>query len=388
MGSASSRFDDHGREKIQCRECGKWYHRLDVHLKSAHGMDVASYNEKHPGAPTISDSARKTAAKGQIKRAGGSAPSEPIPEVPEGIDEELFAFGVARLSLRKDLSESDQLFVPVHDEGWKPGKQEQEALEAIALAIQEGDNVLITGPAGIGKSTVARELAAIINQPLRYIPFNGEMRVDDLVGGDQLLVDTTSGQSVTEYKDGPLIDAAEKGHWVLFDEFDSCPSHVGFILHGCLEKDRKLTRSNGRPVKFERTFGVIATANTLGLGDESGMYAGTAPMNRALLDRFAVIVHMDYPERDDEISILVTKTGIDRDRASKMVAVAGKVRESALQESSNADLSTRRLLMWAQMAVRMNDVHKSAKFTVLNRLSPDDSKFVGGLVQRYFGSAR
>jgi MoxR-like ATPase len=94
---------------------------------------------------------------------------------------------------------------------------------------------------------------------------------------------------------------------------------------------------------------------------------------------------MDYPDPDDEAKILVTRTGIDLRVAKKMVSVATKVREAQANESTMANISPRRLIMWAALAQRMDDPRKAAKFTLTNRLSDDDATFVDGIVQRYFG---
>ncbi len=69
-------FDKDGNKKVECRLCGRYYHRLDVHLSSKHGTTVADYKAQHPGAETISDKAKLSAAKGQ--KSGGKALSQKI----------------------------------------------------------------------------------------------------------------------------------------------------------------------------------------------------------------------------------------------------------------------------------------------------------------------
>lgn len=369
MGNAKNRFDDKGREKVQCRECNLWFHRLDIHINKEHG-GIEKYQADHPNAPIMSETGRKSK--------------------PSTNDEELFKFGVARLKLRNDLTSYDKKFIPVHDENWVLGVDEREWLEALSLGIEDHENILLVGPPGIGKSTLVKELGAICNQPLRRTSFRGDMRSSDLIGKGSLTIDKESGQQITDYSDGILPDSAQRGHWLLIDEVDGGPAEVMFLLFPVLEDDRSLTltgKGSGYSVKFNHNFRVIGTANTLGFGDETGMFAGTAPMNEALLDRFHTVIKMDYPTPDNELDRIVSCTKVDKAVAEKMVAVANQIREAQKNEVTAASLSPRRVAMWARKTVRLGDVRRAAKYSVTNRLPKEEGVYVEGIIQRHFGGA-
>ncbi len=386
MGSARDRFDRRGREKVQCRECALWFHNLQAHIVKVHTDLTSSKN------PTDDDVIEAYRAKhgANAPLASDTALGRRGTEVTTESEEGFFKLGVARLQMREDLTKEEDVFVPVHDEAWVLGSDEAEMLEALALGMEDDDNVLIVGPPGIGKSSLAKELASACNAPLRRMSFRGDMRTSDLVGKQTLVVDKKSGQTITKYEGGVLPDAAERGHWMLIDEIDAGPAEVMFILHPVLERDRSLMltgKDGGVNVKFNDKFRFIATANTLGYGDETGLYAGTGPMNEALLDRFGIVINMGYPTRENEIERLTKRTKITKSDADKMVEIASRVREAQRNDTTMTSLSPRRLIAWAEKTVRLGDARRAAKLTITNKLPADDRVFVEGVIQRYFGGA-
>lgn len=410
MGDPKDRIDSAGNEKIQCRICHMWFHRLDVHL-SKHKTDIAQYLVDYPGAPVFSEAAKKHAAAAaeigkkateNVEKAKARAKAEELeaaankkkrekappiaPELLEATAGQL-SFGVARLLVREGLSDYDARFVPEHDERWIPGATEQRQLEELALAMEDDDNCLIVGPHGIGKSTLVIELAAICNQPLRRVGMDGDVRRGDFIGEKNIVIDAATGQAVTSWIDGVAVEAAELGHWLLIDEVDATPAHISFVLHGALEKKRfmSIAGDRGRVVKFHKNFRIIGTANTLGAGDESGQYAGTTVMNQAFLDRWGVTIAANYPDQATEAGILMARTGVEPEHAEKMARIAAKIREAHSKEECFASISTRRLIDWAQKTVRLGDAPRAAKISMLNKMGSSDAKFIGDVIQRYFG---
>jgi cobaltochelatase CobS len=387
------RFDSKGREKVQCRMCDLWYHRLDVHISTKHGIDTKEYARRYPGAPTISDAASKVAASAAERRTPAKAKAPAAPEASATVsstgEPEVYKIGVARLRMRTDLTEVAKAYVPAHDKAWNLGVREREQWEYLALGLQAQDNVLIVGPTGCGKSTGVLQLAAVCNVPLRRVNLHGDVRAADFVGDRTVTVDPKSGQAIVKWEDGVLIDAMRHGYWLLLDELDAAPSHILFVLQSVLEPGRSitLTANNGEVVKAHPDFRIIATANTLGRGDDSGMYTGTNLLNEAFLDRFGVVITASYPVPGDEAAILFGRSGLNKDDCSKMVEVAEQVRKLQASESVYATFSTRRLVSWATKAVLLGNVRRAATITVLNRLGADDRKVIDGLIQRKWGGS-
>ncbi len=388
MAKSSSpldKIDSKGREKVDCKLCGGWYHRLDVHLKKKHNTSVDPYTKQFPGAPTISPAAKEAASKGASRKDNKAKAVKEAKTLAAPVDG-TFRIGVAQIEMRKDLPVADSVHVPDHDPYFAIGRVEKDRWEYLALGIQTGENVLIVGPTGCGKSAAVGQLASACNQPLRRINLHGEVRVSDFVGDKTVEVDPETNQAVVTWQDGILPDAMRHGHWLLLDELDAAPAHVLFVLQAVLEKGMRLVLSanGGEVVKAHPNFRLIATANTLGRGDDSGLYAGTNVLNEAFLDRFGIVIRSSYPATNTERDILVDRSGIGALDAQTMVKIAHDVRRALEMETVYCTFSTRRLITWAMAAVRLGDVKKALGIAVTNRLSDQDAKFITGLVNRYW----
>lgn len=390
MGSAKDKFDTKGREKIRCLICGLFYHRLDTHLQTKHSMSVDDYHEKFPKAPVLSETAQEMSSKSSKKKIKVKTKKEE--DKNEGNKNE-YHIGVATLKHRNDLTLLDREYVDknTHDEGWIIDNTVLQMLEDIAVGIEDEQPVFIGGPTGCGKSQAVKELAAIIDQPLCRVQLTRDFRASQFVGRTELRIDK-DGNQYTEFVYGVLPKAIKNGWWLLLDEIDQAHPDVLMAIQAVLEGEPLVLSENFgevvSPGETERSknFRIIATANTFGKGDDSGLYVGAKIMNEATLDRFGVTIKADYPVYDTEVEILVKKAGIKKPVAKKMVSIGQKVREAVLNDVCTCTFSTRRLIMWAKKYKRYNDVRRSINVSVLNKIQEqEDVRFISDLVQRYFG---
>lgn len=384
---ARTEIDVKGYHRIKCKICDEYFHQLTPHLVRKHKIQPEEYLEAYGETPLVSEFARErmalkkraywAAKKGEEKKLG-------IKTKEEEQQKRLF-FGKISLPIRGDLNEYSSQFVPSHDENYK---YNLEQLIPLAVGVSQNDNILMVGPTGCGKTTLIQELASILNQPFRRYNLNGQVKVAHFLG-EKTLEPSDDGQAIVVWVDGVLPQAMRCGFWLLLDELDMCPPQILAALQGVLEQDKILVimDNQGEVVKPHPDFRIFATANTLGKGDESGLYAGTNILNEAFLDRFGTILECPYLEPDEEIDVLMLKTGIDKAIAEKMVETANKVRLGFEKDECYSTFSTRKLLSWASKAVVSDDVVQSCKVAVLNRLPRDDREFVANVLQRIFGKA-
>lgn len=297
-------------------------------------------------------------------------------------------YGNVVLPIREDLTERDKLFVPP----WDPDIEADEKLEtALALGIDMDLPVMVVGPTGCGKSKTLLNMARALNQPLRRVNLFGDIRSADLLGEKSLEPDPETGESVVVWRDGVIPDCKRNGYWLLLDEIDACPASIGFTIQALLEPGHPLllTGNNGEMVEEDRPgLRIFATANTLGKGDDAGIYAGTNLMNEATLDRF-LVEQVDYLPARKEAEVLV-KQGLPLAIAEKVVEAARLVRAGFKKSECTSTLSTRRLVAWVRIAKRMSgasattlpDLQLAYALAVGNKLPPEDAKFFAGVVQR------
>lgn len=249
-------------------------------------------------------------------------------------------------------------------------------LEKLAYAVANNLPALLIGETGVGKTLAVRYLAWKTHNGLRRVNLNGATTVDEFLG--KLLIN----EKGTYWVNGVLVDAMESGDWILLDEINACLPEIAFSLHSLLDDDRMvvLTEYDGRIIRPHPQFRLFASMNP----SEEGRYGGTKMLNEALLDRFPVVLRMDYLPEVEEIKVIMAQSGnASYELVQRMVRVARDVREAIHNEKVFGSFSTRRLIEWARMACTF-DVHESARYTILNKLNAYDVDTVEDIVALYF----
>lgn len=260
-------------------------------------------------------------------------------------------------------------------------------VEEIAFAIETRQNCLLVGDAGVGKSSIVEQLAALTRTPLRRANLHGESDTTIFVGRDKPT--EINGVRQMVYEPGLLAEAMEQGYWLLLDEIDAALQPVLFVFQQVLEDQGKLILEDGKGtvVRKHPNFRIFATGNTVGIASRNRLlYSGTlGRMNEATLDRFGTVIHVEPLSPDIEKTVICSKVpDLDPDFVEAIVKIAGETRNQLQDEQLSCTFSTRRCLQWAQAMTRFHPL-RAAKLTVLNKLNQDDYKVLEGVIQRFFG---
>ncbi len=265
----------------------------------------------------------------------------------------------------------------------------RETTLAILAGFAYNRRVMVTGYHGTGKSTHIEQVAARLNWPCIRINLDSHISRIDLIGKDAIVL--KEGKQVTEFREGILPWAYQHNVALVFDEYDAGRPDVMFVIQRILESSGKLTLlDQSRVLRPHQAFRLFATANTVGLGDTTGLYHGTQQINQAQMDRWSIVTALNYLPHGDEVGIVLSKnksydTEKGRKTIANMVRVADLTRNAFMQGDLSTVMSPRTVITWAQNAEIFGDVGFGFRVTFLNKCDELERAIVAEFYQRCFG---
>ena len=260
---------------------------------------------------------------------------------------------------------------------------------AILNGFSHNKKVIVHGYHGTGKSTHITQIAARLNWPCVRINLDSHISRIDLIGKDAIKIQ--DGKQITEFKEGILPWAFQNPVALVFDEYDAGRSDVMFVLQRILESDGYFTLlDKNKVVKQNKFFRLFATANTIGLGDTTGLYTGTQQINQAQLDRWEIITSLNYLSNEKEMKIILSKNKSLNNKDGKeiilnMIKVATLTRKGFISGDISTVMSPRTVLNWCNNSQIFNDVGYAFRVTFLNKCDDSEKKTIAEYYQRCFG---
>ena len=311
-----------------------------------------------------------------------TAPLQAIPDTECAVRE---CFGLDS-DLRVPAFSQGSEHVPQRDDTYR---FDPDTTMAILAGFAFNRRVMIQGYHGTGKSTHIEQVAARLNWPCVRVNLDSHVSRIDLIGKDAIVL--REGKQVTEFREGILPWALQHACALVFDEYDAGRPDVMFVIQRVLEVEGRLTLlDQSRVIRPHPAFRLFATANTIGLGDTTGLYHGTQQINQAQMDRWNIVATLNYLEHEAEVEIVVAKmpaydTREGRTRVGAMVTLAGLTRSGFINADLSTVMSPRTVLTWAENALIFGDLRFAFRVSFLNRCDEIERAVVAEYYQRCFG---
>ena len=260
---------------------------------------------------------------------------------------------------------------------------------AILAAFSHNRRLMVQGYHGTGKSTHIEQVASRLNWPCIRVNLDSHISRIDLIGKDAIVL--KDGKQITEFREGILPWAIQHPVALVFDEYDAGRPDVMFVIQRILESDGKMTLlDQNRVIHTHKGFRLFSTANTVGLGDTTGLYHGTQQINQAQMDRWNLVTTLNYLPHDIECGIVLAKAPhFDNEEGRKTIASMVRVADLSRAGFMAGDISTvmspRTVISWAENANIFNDVGVAYRMTFINKCDELERTTVAEYYQRCFG---
>lgn len=265
-----------------------------------------------------------------------------------------------------------------------------ESLMQVLYAIMTNQRCYLQGHTGSGKTTLVEQVSARLHWPFMRVNFDSEISRMDLIGRDVLT--NEGGTTTSKFVEGILPQMMQSPCIGCFDELDFVRPDVAYVMQRAFEGNGLLlTEDGGRLVTPNPFFRMFATGNTVGQGDEFGMYQGARPQSMAMLDRFTVWVQVPYMTASQREQLLKVKfpdmTKVVMDKVNKYITehIEAFTTAKVLQPiSPRGYLALCQSIMTFStfMASEKKAIEQAFDATILNRSSAQDRAVLKGIINR------
>ncbi|WP_374335299.1 AAA family ATPase [Methyloversatilis sp.] len=383
--------------KINCAICNAEVHSIEMHLREAHPtVSVDDYKASYPGFPLLSKAAEDIIAKRAAAAAASSkvaqpaaataASTSPVTSAARKPLHEVFGLpesqgkGASGKPIPVTmLKPTEPSLVPDIDDNYV---FDSDNLKNALMALELEYPLYVWGHAGTGKTTLIEQICARTGRMLLRVQHTVNTEESHIVG------QWTARGGETIFELGPLALAMKNGWVYLADEYDFALPSVLSVYQPVLEGKSlviKEAAGDNRIIRPHPDFRFVATGNTNGSGDETGLYQGTSIQNAANYDRFHMVIEQKYMAPALEKQVLIKQAGLAEADAEKLVDFASKVRQNYDDRKISTPISPRTLIAVAGVGVRKSSFRAGVNLCFAGKLTRVDREVVDGLAQRIFG---
>ena len=187
---------------------------------------------------------------------------------------------------------------------------QKDVIEELLIALFAGGHCLLVGVPGLAKTLMIRSLAGALSLQFNRIQFTPDLMPSDITGTEVIHEDRATGERHFRFLRGPVF-----ANVVLADEINRTPPKTQAALLEAMQEHQVTIGGQKHPLP--EPFFVLATQNPI---EQEGTY----PLPEAQLDRFMFHVSVDYPDEDEELSI-VKRTTTDVETRTTPVLDAAQI---------------------------------------------------------------
>jgi cobaltochelatase CobS len=262
----------------------------------------------------------------------------------------------------------------------------EDLLVRALYAIISNQRMYLQGDTGSGKTTLVEQVAARLNWPFARINFDSEITRMDLIGRD------TMKDGKTSFIDGMLPRMMSGPYISVFDELDFCRPDVAYVMQAALEGNGLvITEDGGRRVMPNPMFRMFGTGNTVGQGDEKGMYQGARPQSIAFLDRFTIWAKVEYLDEKQRKELLTKRVpSLTEEEVTTIIKYSTEHLAAFNEARVLQPISPRGMIAVGRTLAHMNAVYpgdkknlnRALQMVVLDRATNADHLTLKGIVDR------
>jgi len=258
-------------------------------------------------------------------------------------------------------------------------------------AIESKNNAWLTGHTGTGKTTFVMAVCAYTGRMMMRANMDSAVERPDFVGSMSVTVDD-DGNQITKFVEGFLPKAMQLPVVMLLDEYDAIRADISYVMQPVLEGGSlRLMEDGGRLVHPHPDFHIMATANTNGCGDSSGMYASAVKVqSRASINRFPVFITVGYMETSDEMALVKKIVPTLSDSAELMMSEFVSHYRRAFEDGTVATpISPRNTITIGKYVEAFEDrlgtdlaIKRALQMNILSTIDEGDAIAVTGIMDR------